>query len=452
MHNKEAVTNLEKRITILQMEKDSFFQLWQVALKAIDVLEEELKTVHRDDKSTKFYQQHINSIKESYSEVIKVLEFKLSAAKENFFQQQALWEKSKEMIDELTKEKNDMVQQLQTVQEKALEKEKDYQSKIDSLKGNLTHSKAELVQIKKSKTELEEKLKSAQHFASAMISKDLEAKSKVSEAVDLIESAVREKEAILKREARIIEEKSKLEASLAKISEEYTTRLENEVVKAKEIYNKNVKKYLIEIKELKAELREKVTLLDRSQREYRLMEEELEKVKRNSDNYLEKSNVRILNLEQSLQGRDMKLHTNEDSHKTIYDDRIYYLENQISILQEKLSNTTDKLRRAHLQSSRDVEDHVREADDRTREIEEKCSNFKRQLSRTLIDKETLASNLHALEMSFEKEMQKRNHEKILLENKVKDLQEKVLNTEGNISSSRILSDDVLNKKTTGQQT
>lgn len=449
---KEALINLEQRITILQMEKDSVYQLWQMALKSIDVLEEELKTVHKEDRSTKFYQEQINNLKETYSEAIKVLESKLIAAKENVFQQQALWEKSRDKIDQLTKEKNDIIQQLNSVQQQTSERDKCHQATVDSLKESLDRTKGELEQIKQAKMDLEEQLRNAQKFATTMISKDYEAKSKVSEAVDLIESAVKEKDAILRREARVVEEKAKLEANLARLSEEYTTRLESEILKTKETYNMTIKKYLLEIKELKAELRQQGTLLDRSQREYRLVEEELEKARQGSENFVQKSNTKILNLEQMLQEKEFKIQSNGASHTTLYDDRIHYLERQINRLQEKLSNTSEKLRRVHLQSSRDVEDHVREADDRTREILEKCSNFERQLSRALVDKENLASNLHTLEVSFEKEMQKRNHEKILLENKVRDLQEKIIQPETTVNESRTFLDNTSKKRNAGQQT
>ncbi|XP_008201965.1 WEB family protein At4g27595, chloroplastic isoform X2 [Nasonia vitripennis] len=413
-YDKEAYANLEKQVTILQMEKDSVLQLWKMALKAIDVLEEELKTVHKEDRNTKFYQEQINNIKETYSEAIRALEVKLNAAKDNFFQQQALWEQSKQKIDQLTREKNEISQQLSFSQQQTLEKEKNYQASIDHLKESLSHFKSELEQTKQSKIDLEEKLKNAQIHVNTMLVKDREAKCKVSDAVDLVEATMKEKEVVLRREAQLLEEKNRLENQLSKLSEEYTSRLETEVLKAKEIYNKNVKKYLLEIKELKAQMREQATLLDRSQRELRLAEEELEKAKHSSDNNIQKSNLRISALEQTLHDRDLRLQSGDNS--------------------------------------REVDDHIREADDRARDIMDKCLNFERQLSRALMDKENLSADLHALEASFQKEIQKRNHEKMLLENKVRDLQEKVVSTENIVSESRILTDNVSSRRNFGQQT
>ncbi|XP_011497806.1 PREDICTED: intracellular protein transport protein USO1-like [Ceratosolen solmsi marchali] len=457
IYDHEAITNLEKRITILQMEKDSVFQLWQMSLQTIDAMENELKTIYKKDTSAtenpQFYQEQINNIKETYSEAIITLESKLVAAKENFFTQQTVCEKSKYRIEQLIQEKNDIIQQLSIYQQQSMEKESNLKETIDSLKGNLGEAKYDLKQIKQIKIDLEKRLKQAEKYAIVMASKDHEAKTKVSEAVDLIESAVKEKEAILRREARVIEEKMKLELHLSKLSEEYKAHLEAEMLKVKETYNKNIKKYLLEIKELKSELREQGTLLDRSQRDYRLVEEELEKFRQGSDNLFSKSNMKISNGEQNLQRNECTLQTNEDNcKKAIYDERIQFLEQKIGNLQEKLSNTSERLRFFQFQNLNGSEDHTREGNDHTREIMEKCSNFERQLSRALIDKEYLSNNLHALEMSFEKEIQRRNHEKILLESKVHDLQEKITNTERSIHLTKTLSDCTLDKRNNEQRT
>ncbi|XP_014206587.1 uncharacterized protein LOC106638076 [Copidosoma floridanum] len=450
--NKEAVTNLEKRVTILQMEKESVFQLWQMALKAIDVLEEETKTFRREDKNVHIHQEQINNIKETYSDAIKVLESKLIEAKENFFQQQVLWEKSQDKIDQMTKERDDLLQQLNNFKQQISEKEKQHDAVVESLKVNLSCTKSELEQIKVLKIDLEHKLKDAQKFANTMLSKDIEAKSKVSEAVDLVESAVKERKEILQREAKVLEEKVKLETYLAKLSEEYAGRFERESLKTKETYNKNLKKYLLEIKELKAELKDRAILLDRSQREQRLLEEELERIRQGSDNFFQKTHAKVTNLQQKMCEKEYKSQPNKEGFKLIYDDKIQFLESQINHLQEKLSNTSDKLRRVNMQSCRDVEDHVREADDRTREIMDKCSNFERQLSRALIDKDNLASSLHALEVTFAKELQKRNQEKLLLENKIRNLQDRIVNPDTIFHESRIFSDGTSNRKNTDQQT
>lgn len=114
--------NLQERLAVLQMEKDSVFQLWQIALKTVDALEEELKSLRTDGKSSKLYAEHIDNVKETYSEAIKALEGKLLQARENFLKQQALWETSKDKIEDLLKEKADVTRKYEAFQKDALEK------------------------------------------------------------------------------------------------------------------------------------------------------------------------------------------------------------------------------------------------------------------------------------------------------------------------------------------
>lgn len=104
----------------------------------------------------------------------------------------------------------------------------------------------------------------SKRVASNVLAKNEETKSKMAEALDLIESAVREKDFVLQREAQVVEQKAKLEARLAFIAEEHVTKMQNEIAKLKDTHEHNMKKYQLEIKDLKSELREKATLLDRS--------------------------------------------------------------------------------------------------------------------------------------------------------------------------------------------
>lgn len=117
-HNK-IITNLKERIVVLQMEKDSAVQLWQVSMKAVDALEQELKTRPVDGKDIKFYEEQLKDVRQSYSEAIKALESKLLQAKDNFTKQQSLWMSSKETIETLKWEKQELTKKLQELQQDA---------------------------------------------------------------------------------------------------------------------------------------------------------------------------------------------------------------------------------------------------------------------------------------------------------------------------------------------
>ncbi|XP_043472398.1 rho-associated protein kinase 1-like [Leptopilina heterotoma] len=436
--DKEILENLEKRIVVLQMEKDSMFQLWQMSLKAIDVLEEELKTFKKNGKgSSKFNEDHVNSIKQSYSDAINLLEGKLIQAKENFMKHQILWESNKEKFEELKKDKEELQKKISLQQHEILEKERINQKTVETLNLDLNKMKNECEKLRQNKIELERKLSDAQRFATNVLAKDCEAKNKVCEAIDLVESAVREKEMSLQRETRILDEKMKLEVRLNNIAEEYKISLEKEVNKVKEEFDRNIKKYYLELKELKVEMKQKETLLDRAQRECRLLEEEINKMRQGSDDYLHQSNSRILDLEQKLKDSEYKLKDAE--YKLNSFDKIYKKKNEI------LEQRINEIQKQNLSSSHDLfpEGKIyRDFDNRSKSDESlnRYLNLEKRFERVLDEKENLSKELHTLQAMFDREMQIREQDKRQVENKVSDLQEdlrKATNTKNSGNEKRI---------------
>ncbi|KAF7381349.1 hypothetical protein HZH66_013743 [Vespula vulgaris] len=356
IHNKELIMNLQERLAVLQMEKDSVFQLWQIALKTVGALEEELKSFRSDGKSSKLYEEHIDNVKETYSEAIKALEGKLLQARENFLKQQALWETSKDKIEDLLKEKTDVTRKYEALQKDTLEKDRNSMRMVETLKTELAAAKADTQRAVHLKEELESKLNEAMKFTASLIARNEETKNKMSEALELVEIAVREKDLIAQREAHVSEEKGRLELRLSKITEEHTVMLQEEITKIKDGYERSGKKYTSEMKELKAELRQKTVLLDNVQKDYRVSQEELEKVRHNSEDVLQKSRTKILDFEQKLHCVERQLRDNDDTQRKKYDAEIGHLESKVIELEEKLNAANDKLRKMQ-QENRDSMEH-----------------------------------------------------------------------------------------------
>lgn len=116
---KKEIVNLQERIALLETEKDSALQLWHISLNTISALENRLKGFHIEGIGTKFYQEQANALKESYSEAIKMLEKKLAVAKDNFIKHQTLYETSKEKINSLTKERDEVLEKYRNLQTNA---------------------------------------------------------------------------------------------------------------------------------------------------------------------------------------------------------------------------------------------------------------------------------------------------------------------------------------------
>ncbi|KAI4479497.1 hypothetical protein M0804_010894 [Polistes exclamans] len=422
IHNKEIIMNLQERITILQMEKDSVYQLWQMALKAVNALEEELKNFKTDGKSSKLYEEHIDNVKETYSEAIKALEGKLLQARENFVKQQALWETSKDKIEDLLKEKADIARKYENLQKDIQEKDKNNLKIVESLKIELANEKLNKQSAINSKIELESKLNEAMKFTASLMARNEETKNKVSEALELVEIAVREKDLILQREAHILEEKNRLELRLSKITEEHTAMLQEEITKIKDDYERSVKKYTSEIRDLKVELEHKTKLLKHLENDYRFSQEEFEKKCQSSEDALQRSRTKILDFVHKLHSIERQLQNKDDAQRKKYDEEISHLEVKIIELEERLNTANDKVNKYQRDNNDSMENQVKQANEKTKNVIEQCNDLEKRLTRSLEDRDHFQTEMKHLQMTFDHEMQKWEYEKNSLENKIHNLE------------------------------
>ncbi|XP_076236872.1 uncharacterized protein LOC143180793 isoform X2 [Calliopsis andreniformis] len=414
---KREVANLQERITLLEAEKDSVLQLWHISLNTISALEEELRGIRTDGKNTKFYQEQVHIIKESYTEAIKMLEDKLSHVKDNFVKHQTLYQTSKERVENLTKEKDDLMEKYRSLQKEAQERDRNNQITIETLKKDLAYAKTETNKVVQAKLELEKKLNEVKRYAENIAEKDRETKSRMAEAIELIESVVREKEIVLHREALVLEEKSRLEHRLTVIANEYDTKIQELNKNTKEEIASNAERYLTEIKELKAELREKTSLADKLERELKFTEEKLDKMRIDS-------NAKILNYEQKIKRLELQMQVYDESiAKNKYDMEIKQLKDKIITLESKLATSNDKLYKLAQQHSMNAENQMKKADRENKDIMKHYSDLENQLAKTLGDKENLVLQLRSLKQDFDCEIQKRDNERQSLENKIQVLED-----------------------------
>ncbi|CAL7936693.1 unnamed protein product [Xylocopa violacea] len=415
VYNKE-IANLQERIVLLETEKDSALQLWHISLNTISALEEELKRFRMDGRGTKFYQEQATVIKESYSEAIKMLEEKLAQAKENFLKHQALYQSTKEKVEALTKERNELSEKYRSLHMDAQDKDRNNQVTIETLKRELAYTKTETNKIVQAKLELEKKLTEVKAYTETVIERDKETKSKMAEAIELIESAVREKDIALHREALVLEEKARLEHRLSVIANEYDTKIEELNKKTRDEIELNMKKYLTEISELKTELKEKTAVAEKVQRELKYTEEELGRIRRDSD-------VKLLECEQKSKRMELQLQMYDETiAKNRYDVEIKQLKEKIVLLESKLSTSNDILQKLEQQQANSIQNQARRSDRENRDIMKQYSDIENQLAKTLDDKENLVLQLKSMKRDFEYEIQKRDNERKSLENKIQELE------------------------------
>lgn len=287
---------------------------------------------------------------------------------------------------------------------------------IETLKKDLAYANAETHKVAQAKLELEKKLNEVKRYAENIMEKDRETKNKMAEAIELIESAVREKDLVLHRETLVVEEKARLEHRLAIIANEYDGRIQDLSKKTKDEIEFNAQRYSTEINELKMELREKAALVEKVQRELRLANEELDKIRKDS-------NVKILDYEQKVKRLELQLQVCDEAiAKNRYDTEMKELKDKIVTLEVKLVTANDKLQKLEQQHSTNIEDQMKKANRESKDIAKQYSELESQLAKTLGDKESLVSQLKSLKRDFDYEIQKRDNERCSLENKIQELE------------------------------
>ncbi|XP_070150911.1 putative leucine-rich repeat-containing protein DDB_G0290503 isoform X2 [Polyergus mexicanus] len=376
----KAITNLKEQIAILKTEKDSALQMVEMLLKNITALEQKLETKQIDSYQVKLHEEQLEIVKRSYSDVIKLLENKLFKVKSDFAKQQSLSMKNDDTIEKLKREKQEMENNLQDLQQTIQQKDKNNQRIVQSLTEELSAAKAEIQRLNHLNSNSEKKLNENKKIVNNVIAKNEETKCKLAEALDLIEYAIKEKEVVLEREAKLAEQNTKLEGQLASGAKEHAIKMQEEVAKLTDIHEHDMKKYLLEIKELKSELREKVMLLDRSQRENRLIEAEMENERQSTADLLEKSASKML---------------------------------------ERIFDQTPKL--ADFKTCNETY-CIKLAEERTKDAIDRYIYLESQLIKATNDKESLTTKLKSLQLDFDCEIRKRDHERCMLENKIRELE------------------------------
>lgn len=430
-NGRESLDNVEKRISILEMEKDTIYHMWQLSLQTVRALEEELRSSWKDDRGIGYCDERMEEMKQMYSEVIKSLESKLLKAKEYFAKNRAVWEENRERIGELEKK-------LSLTEREACERRESDNLLIESLKCEANSARIELDRAREDNLELHEKLQEARSCANTAIAKSEESKIKVAEALEIAESAIKEKKAAVERESCALLEKAKLEMDLNEIVDKFTETLDSELAAAQESFERESQKTALEIKELKVELREKITLLDRSKRENKLLEDELEKCRHGTGSLWQRSSANVIDLEEKLKEARFKIQSLEENW------RIKYVE-KMEEMEARLEASNDRLRRMQLYGRKEFDERVREADARSRDTISIYNMQKEQLAESLNEKKKLACQMRNLRYAHEREIAKKDMERRSQETRTRELQDRLQTVNDELEKSNARAAELMNQ-------
>ncbi|KAI4463963.1 hypothetical protein MML48_4g00006719 [Holotrichia oblita] len=184
-NDNDIVENLKSQIHLLMKEKESTTELWKNSLETIDHLEDELR-LYEGRSHGYVSKTDVRKMKDDYQKRIKELEIELMQVKVSLLESQ---KSTKSIIDLKTNE----LKQLNESHQETSKAVQNLQDKIEGLQQENQNLQAERDKLRSS---LQEKNK----LVSSLRGKEKESQLKVSEAIQVVEAALFEKDAALYRE------------------------------------------------------------------------------------------------------------------------------------------------------------------------------------------------------------------------------------------------------------
>ncbi|KAF5285341.1 hypothetical protein FQA39_LY04440 [Lamprigera yunnana] len=247
--NNNVIDNLKTQLSLTLQEKDTVVQLWQSALRNIDHLEEELKTY--TEKTQDFVTKtKMKQMKQTYETKIQDLEREIVNLNERI--QVIVSESSKN----IAKKNNDLEQanydQIQTIDQ------------MNILKGEMEQLQVKIGEIIKARGKTENSLKIKNQTINELREKNVECAQKVTEALQIVEAAFREKDAALLREKKYKDEVIKISKTLTEILDETSDKIKEDVNTIRQECDAKLKEAQEMVNKSKDELNTKNTALQKS--------------------------------------------------------------------------------------------------------------------------------------------------------------------------------------------
>ncbi|KAM3965977.1 uncharacterized protein ACR2FA_012835 [Aphomia sociella] len=255
---RKEIEELNKQIALLAKERDSLHVLWQTSQKTIDALETELKA----------YQNYDNRGGQHTNEEKRDLKLKLDTALTDYVELETKYK-------ELHKKHNDLENDIKS-KEKEInyykERGKELEDEVSKITKALDEYKVNSVIEKKCNEDLRRQLMLCQKESTEKIRKEIEAKAKVAEALQLFDLVSNQKNEAYKKIKDISEELIVLKQTLANVRFDIESNYKKELAEIKEKYNEKVTDMLEHIKNLDSELVEKGLLLNKTLRENKILQ------------------------------------------------------------------------------------------------------------------------------------------------------------------------------------
>uniref|UniRef100_A0A671YPW1 Sodium channel and clathrin linker 1 n=1 Tax=Sparus aurata TaxID=8175 RepID=A0A671YPW1_SPAAU len=296
--DEEAFTkNLQEQVQLSEQERAQAMELWQTAAQELDRLQQAYQKTISDGQIHNAQRQQLKvhfSIPALICKVngsVYVVQYVLAL----LFNLSCCCRQAKAELRTATAKVDEMTKLLQNVQDQMQRREDDVaeaqgredaadrrlqqlQAALSQLETRLKAASQEAEAVRREQTVWERKVGELQSRCSTLEEEKYEALAKVRESVQVAEEAALQKDQALLREKQKAEELEKTKEAIKQLIQDAAVRTRKEVDNVRKQCNVQIHRMAEELSALQLECADKESQIERSRRERKAVEEELEKV------------------------------------------------------------------------------------------------------------------------------------------------------------------------------
>nr|XP_019939974.1 PREDICTED: sodium channel and clathrin linker 1 [Paralichthys olivaceus] len=380
LEEEPVIRNLQEQVQLSEQERVQAMELWQTAAQELDRLQQVYQKSMLDGQVHDAQRQQLKDQLvqfQQHSNKLQVTNQKLESTNQQLLK--TVTEQSAEMeeqhsqlrqaktelrtatakVDEMTKLLHNVQNQIQRREEDVAEAQsredaadrrlQQLQAALSQLEARLKASSQEAESFRREQTVRERKLGELQARCSTLEEEKYEALAKVRENVQVAEEAALQKDQALLREKQRMEEVDKMKEANKQLIQHAAVRTRKEVENVRKQYNAQIHRMAEELSALQLECADKESQIERSMRERKAAEEELEKVYKEGRaepefRKIDALHQRCLNAERMKEDMSLTLQSTQNKLKKMdmdYSEELSRCQEEVRRLQGSLAAARD---------------------------------------------------------------------------------------------------------------
>ncbi|KAF1395609.1 hypothetical protein PFLUV_G00013370 [Perca fluviatilis] len=309
LEEEAVIRNLQEQVQLCEQERVQAMELWQTAAQELDRLQQtyqktvsdgQIHDAHRQQLKDQLvqFQQHTHKLQVANQKLESTSQQFLKTVTEQSTEMEELHSQLRQAKAELrtaTAKVDEMTKLLQNVQDQMQRREEEVadaqvredaadrrlqqlQAALSQLEARLKAASQEAESVRRDQTVWERKVGVLQARCTTLEEEKYEALAKVRESVQVAEEAALQKDQAQLREKQKIEELEKTKEAIKQLIQDAAVRTRKEVDNVRKQCNVQIDRMAEELSALQLECADKESQIERSLRERKAVEEELEKV------------------------------------------------------------------------------------------------------------------------------------------------------------------------------